>query len=101
MARLVGDIDRELTVHTEIEETVFYPWARGLSGSTAAAVDEGLEEPGLSRTGHHHGGAGAGLAELSARAVRIRCQFGRGSEPPENAGSRVPTLRAVARWPPR
>jgi hemerythrin superfamily protein len=44
MERLVREIDRELAVHTDIEETVFYPWARGLSEDIAATVDEGLEE---------------------------------------------------------
>jgi len=44
MARLVREIDRELIVHTDIEETVFYPWARTLSDDIAATVDEGLEE---------------------------------------------------------
>lgn len=44
MASLVQAIDRELTVHTDIEETVFYPWARQLSDDIAATVDEGLEE---------------------------------------------------------
>jgi hemerythrin superfamily protein len=44
MARLVREIDRELAVHTDIEETVFYPWARQLSGDIAGSVDEGLEE---------------------------------------------------------
>lgn len=29
MADLARTIDRELTVHTDIEETVFYPWATG------------------------------------------------------------------------
>jgi hypothetical protein len=31
MASLVREIDRELTFHTDIEEVVFYPWARELS----------------------------------------------------------------------
>jgi hemerythrin superfamily protein len=44
MAGLVEEIDRELTVHTDIEEHVFYPWARELSEDIAATVDEGLEE---------------------------------------------------------
>jgi hemerythrin superfamily protein len=44
MASLVRDIDRELTVHTDIEETVFYPWARRLSDDIAETVDEGLQE---------------------------------------------------------
>jgi hemerythrin superfamily protein len=44
MAGLVEQIDRELTVHTDIEEQVFYPWARELSEDIAATVDEGLEE---------------------------------------------------------
>jgi hemerythrin superfamily protein len=44
MASLVRDIDRELTVHSDIEETVFYPWARRLSDDIAVTVDEGLQE---------------------------------------------------------
>ena len=34
----------ELTVHTDIEETVFYPWAHGLSDDIGEVVDEGIEE---------------------------------------------------------
>jgi hemerythrin superfamily protein len=44
MASLAGNIERELTVHTDIEEVVFYPWARDLSGDIADTVDEGIEE---------------------------------------------------------
>ena len=33
-----------LEVHTDIEETVFYPWARDLSEEIAEVVDEGIEE---------------------------------------------------------
>jgi hemerythrin superfamily protein len=44
MAGLVREIERELTVHTDIEEVVFYPWARELSDEIAETVDEGLEE---------------------------------------------------------
>jgi hemerythrin superfamily protein len=44
MAALVEEIDRELEVHTDIEETVFYPWARDLSDEIGDVVDEGLEE---------------------------------------------------------
>ncbi len=41
MAALVEEIDRELTVHTDIEEVVFYPWARDLSEELAEVVQEG------------------------------------------------------------
>jgi hemerythrin superfamily protein len=44
MGRLAEEIARELDVHTTIEETVFYPWARGLTEEIASSVDEGLEE---------------------------------------------------------
>jgi hemerythrin superfamily protein len=44
MAELMHTIDEELTVHTDIEETVFYPWAHRLSDDIAEAVDEGMEE---------------------------------------------------------
>jgi hemerythrin superfamily protein len=44
MATLVQEIDRELEVHTDIEETVFYPWARDLSDEIADVIDEGVEE---------------------------------------------------------
>ncbi|HKY67200.1 MAG TPA: hemerythrin domain-containing protein [Acidimicrobiales bacterium] len=44
MAELAAVIDRELDVHTTIEEEVFYPWARGLSEEIAEVVDEGMEE---------------------------------------------------------
>ena len=44
MADLARTIDVELKVHTDIEETVFYPWAHRLSDDIAEAVDEGMEE---------------------------------------------------------
>jgi hemerythrin superfamily protein len=44
MATLVEQVSRELAVHTDIEEQVFYPWARQLSEDIAATVDEGVEE---------------------------------------------------------
>jgi hemerythrin superfamily protein len=44
MADLARTIDAEITVHTDIEETVFYPWAHGLSDDIADVVDEGIEE---------------------------------------------------------
>lgn len=44
MANLVRAMERELTVHTDIEETIFYPWARKLSDEIASTVDEGVEE---------------------------------------------------------
>jgi hemerythrin superfamily protein len=50
MADLAHTIDVELTVHTDIEETVFYPWAHGLSGDIAEVVDEGIEEHHVVKT---------------------------------------------------
>ena len=50
MADLARTIDVELTVHTEIEETVFYPWAHGLSDDIADVVDEGIEEHHVVKT---------------------------------------------------
>ena len=44
MTEVAEHIDRELTVHTDIEETVFYPWARDLSDEIATVIDEGIEE---------------------------------------------------------
>src|SRR4029450_6243785 len=44
MGSLVRAIERELTVHTDIEEVVFYPWARDLSEDISETVDEGIEE---------------------------------------------------------
>ncbi|MDD9368585.1 MAG: hemerythrin domain-containing protein [Acidimicrobiales bacterium] len=44
MAALVDEIARELEVHTDIEETVFYPWSHDLSDEIADVVDEGLQE---------------------------------------------------------
>lgn len=44
MVSLFQEIDHELEVHTDIEETVFYPWAHGLSEEIAEVVDEGIEE---------------------------------------------------------
>jgi hemerythrin-like domain-containing protein len=44
MATLAQQVEVELDVHTDIEETVFYPWARGLSEEIAEVVDEGVEE---------------------------------------------------------
>ena len=49
MATLVQQIDVELDVHADIEETVFYPWARDLSREIADVVDEGIEEHGRHR----------------------------------------------------
>ena len=43
MARLVREMDRELTVHTDIEESVFCLWARRLSDDIEATVEEGVE----------------------------------------------------------
>jgi hemerythrin superfamily protein len=44
MGSLVREIERELTVHTDIEEVVFYPWARDLSEDISETVGEGIEE---------------------------------------------------------
>jgi len=44
MARLVREMDRELTVHTDIEESVFCLWARRLSDDIEATVEGGVEE---------------------------------------------------------
>jgi hemerythrin superfamily protein len=50
MADLAHTIDVELTVHTDIEETVFYPWAHGLSRDIAEVIDEGIEEHHVVKT---------------------------------------------------
>jgi hemerythrin superfamily protein len=44
MASVVQQVTRELEVHTDIEETAFYPWARKLSDEIAEVVDEGVQE---------------------------------------------------------
>lgn len=41
---LAVKIGIELTVHTTIEEEVFYPLVRGMSDELAEAVDEGVQE---------------------------------------------------------
>ena len=43
-AQLAADIMEELTVHTTIEEEIFYPAVHEMSDKLAAAVDEGVEE---------------------------------------------------------
>jgi hemerythrin superfamily protein len=50
MGELVRTIDEELTVHTDIEEKVFYPWAHPLSPDIAEVVDEGIEEHHVVKT---------------------------------------------------
>jgi hemerythrin superfamily protein len=50
MATLMGKIHTELAVHTDIEEVVFYPWARQLSDDIAEVVDEGLQEHHVAKT---------------------------------------------------
>jgi hemerythrin superfamily protein len=50
MAELARTIDEELTVHADIEETVFYPWAHRLSDDIADVVDEGIEEHHVVKT---------------------------------------------------
>ncbi len=50
MADLARTIAVELTVHTDIEETVFYPWAHELSDDIASVVDEGIEEHHVVKT---------------------------------------------------
>src|SRR5262245_32917314 len=44
MTELASKITEDLTVHTTVEEEIFYPWARGISGEVGEVVDEGLEE---------------------------------------------------------
>jgi hemerythrin superfamily protein len=43
-AQLAAKIVEELTIHTTIEEEIFYPAVHELSDSLAEAVDEGVEE---------------------------------------------------------
>ena len=50
MADLMHMIDEELTVHTDIEEKVFYPWAQRLSRDIAEVVAEGIEEHHVVKT---------------------------------------------------
>jgi hemerythrin-like domain-containing protein len=44
MTSVVDTVTHELEVHTDIEETVFYPWAKGLSDEIAEVVEEGIQE---------------------------------------------------------
>ena len=44
MADAAAKITEDLTVHTTVEEEIFYPWVRGLSAEIADLVDEGMEE---------------------------------------------------------
>ena len=44
MAEVAAKITEDLSVHTTIEEEIFYPWARGLSDEVDELVDEGVEE---------------------------------------------------------
>ena len=44
MADVAAKITEDLTVHTTVEEEIFYPWARGLSSEVDDLVDEGMEE---------------------------------------------------------
>ena len=44
MAAVAKKIATELSVHTSIEEEIFYPWVHGLSDELADVVDEGIEE---------------------------------------------------------
>jgi hemerythrin superfamily protein len=44
MAEVASKITEDLTVHTTVEEEIFYPWARGISDEVAELVDEGIEE---------------------------------------------------------
>jgi hemerythrin superfamily protein len=50
MAALMDKMQRELEVHTDIEEVVFYPWARKLSDDIADVVAEGIEEHHVAKT---------------------------------------------------
>ncbi len=44
MSSLSEEIINELTVHTSIEESQFYPWVDGISDDTHETVSEGIEE---------------------------------------------------------
>ena len=44
MSTLGDEIFTELTVHTTIEEEIFYPWIRGLADEVSELVDEGVQE---------------------------------------------------------
>jgi hemerythrin superfamily protein len=44
MVELAGKIFDELTVHTTIEEEIFYPEVHDTTGDVAETVDEGLQE---------------------------------------------------------
>jgi iron-sulfur cluster repair protein YtfE (RIC family) len=50
MSDLMDKMRRELEVHTDIEEVVFYPWARDLSEDIADVVDEGIQEHHVAKT---------------------------------------------------
>jgi hemerythrin superfamily protein len=44
MTEVASKITEDLTVHTSVEEEIFYPWARTVSDEVAEVVDEGIEE---------------------------------------------------------
>lgn len=44
VAALAQEIFAELTVHTAIEEELFYPWAARLSDEIKETIDEGIQE---------------------------------------------------------
>ena len=44
MTEVASKISEDLTVHTTVEEEIFYPWARGISEEIADVIDEGIEE---------------------------------------------------------
>lgn len=50
MSDLVLTITHELEIHTDAEETIFYPWARGLNEEIREVVDEGIEEHRVAKT---------------------------------------------------
>src|SRR6476469_2172074 len=50
MTRLAESIVTELTVHTTIEEEIFYPATKPLSEETTEDVAEGLEEHNVAKT---------------------------------------------------
>ncbi|MBV9487002.1 MAG: hemerythrin domain-containing protein [Frankiaceae bacterium] len=50
MSTLAEQIIEELTVHTSIEETHFYPWVVSISDETKETVSEGIEEHHVVKT---------------------------------------------------
>ena len=95
MGSLVKEIERELEVHTDIEETVFYPWAHDLSEDIGAVVDEGIEEHHVAKVllteiGELAAGADDWVAKVKVLVESVEHHAG------EEEGEMFPQVRSTA-----